>query len=755
MKIRKRPLCLTALALAVVLLCLPAELFRKASPDATAHPEILTGTICRMEPGGMTVWLTKTNYPDAGIILVSFEAEPSVSIGNTIRIENHFKIRKPEAPTNPGQFDAKLYYQTKGIGLLCYAKDATVIRDDVRWMAQLLYELQESLSARVRGLFPVDKSGVLEAMLLGNKTDLEAETKSLYQKSGISHLLAISGLHVSVFGMTLYRFLRKMGGSLRSSGALSLFVVLFYGFLTGMGTSACRAVVMFAILIIGEMLGKSYDMLTALAFGAILLLLRQPLYVRSASFLLSFGAVAGIGLIFPALKALFLPKNRRWAKQVEPLLLSLSIQIMTLPVLEYFYSEIPLYGTLLNLVVLPLMTVVMFTGILAVGISFVLPGVARAPAFLCGAILEFYERLGTASLRLPGAVFTCGQPKIWQMAGYYTGLVVFLFWRYQLKERKKRRMGQINDPDIRQEEAERAEPHRRILQAGSAAVLGILLLFLTLRLHSGFQLVMLDVGQGDGIYLRTAAGTTILIDGGSTSVTKVGTYRILPFLKSEGVGRLDYIVVTHTDEDHISGIKELLETASEPGGLRIGTLLLSGRSMEEEKGQRLMENARESGVTVQKIEKGAVLRDGLTELTCLHPDGTKAYADVNEASVVLALRYQEFSVMLTGDLEETGEREILEREQKHGGKEWPPYGFAVLKAGHHGSRTSGSEAWLEAVKPRLTLISCGRDNSYGHPHREALERLDAAGSKILQTTECGAITVESDGKDFRVHAYLQ
>ena len=238
-------------------------------------------------------------------------------------------------------------------------------------------------------------------------------------------------------------------------------------------------------------------------------------------------------------------------------------------------------------------------------------------------------------------------------------------------------------------------------------------------------------------------------------MTKVGTYRILPFLKSEGVGRLDYIVVTHTDEDHISGIKELLETASEPGGLRIGTLLLSGRSMEEEKGQRLMEDARESGVTVQKIEKGAVLRDGLTELTCLHPDGTKAYADVNEASVVLALRYQEFSVMLTGDLEETGEREILEREQKHGGKEWPPYGFAVLKAGHHGSRTSGSEAWLEAVKPRLTLISCGRDNSYGHPHREALERLDAAGSKILQTTECGAITVESDGKDFRVHAYLQ
>lgn len=185
-------------------------------------------------------------------------------------------------------------------------------------LSQLLYELQKAFSDRIRRLFPEDKSGVLEAMLLGNKTDLEAETRSLYQKSGMSHLLAISGLHVSVFGMSLYRFLRKIGGSLRLSGTAALLAVLLYGGLTGMGTSTCRAVVMFILLMAGEMLGKSYDMLTALAFGAILLLIRQPLYVRSASFLLSFGAVLGIGLIFPVLKMLFLPKKRNLAKRVEP-----------------------------------------------------------------------------------------------------------------------------------------------------------------------------------------------------------------------------------------------------------------------------------------------------------------------------------------------------------------------------------------------------------------------------------------------------
>ena len=123
-----------------------------------------------------------------------------------------------------------------------------------------------------------------------------------------------------------------------------------------------------------------------------------------------------------------------------------------------------------------------------------------------------------------------------------------------------------------------------------------------------------------------------------------------------------------------------------------------------------MEKARENGIAVGRIERGAVLQDDSARLICLHPDAGTGYTDVNVASVVLALSYGDFSVLLTGDLEEAGEQEILEREQKNSEKVWPPDGFAILKAGHHGSKTSSSEAWLEKVKPRLTLISCGKDN---------------------------------------------
>ena len=723
----KRPLCLAALFLALILLCLPAELWIKDPPEGAEDLSVLTGTVSRIEPGGTAVWLTHTNFSDTGIIRVSFEAETHLSIGNTLRIDDNFKIQEPERPTNPGQFDARLYYQTKGIIALCYAKKAEVIRAGVRPLPQLLYEIQEALSHRVRQCFPEEKSGVVEAMLLGNKADLEAETKSLYQKSGISHLLAISGLHISLFGMSLYRILRKIGADLYLSGTASLLLVLFYGGLTGMGVSTGRAVLMFALLMVGTMLGKSYDMLTALALGAIGLLLGQPLYVRSASFLLSFGAVLGVGLLFPVLKALFLPEAKLLARLTEPLLLSLSIQLMTLPILEYFYSELPVYGILLNLVVIPLMTVVMLTGLLTLAVSFALPSLTWLPAFVCVQVLELYERLGTASLKLPGAVYLCGQPGFWQMALYYLGLTGFLLRQYRknVKEEKPRRLRQV----------------------GSGTVLAALALLLTLRIQGGLTLVMLDVGQGDGIFLRTGAGTTLLIDGGSTSVSKVGAYRIAPFLKAEGVGKLDYVVITHTDEDHISGIKELLERTGEPGEVSIKTLLLSGRSLEEEKGQRLAEMARKQKVSVRKIGQGAVLSDTAAMFNCLHPSEAESGTDVNEASVTLALREGSFSVILTGDLGEEGEQKILERERELGP-------FTILKAGHHGSSTSGSEAWLQKVRPMITLISCGRNNSYGHPHRETLERLEAIGSKVWRTDRCGAIRIKSDGKKLWIRNFL-
>ena len=158
---------------------------------------------------------------------------------------------------------------------------------------------------------------------------------------------------------------------------------------------------------------------------------------------------------------------------------------------------------------------------------------------------------------------------------------------------------------------------------------------------TGVQTCALPIlGQGDGLFLRTAEGTTCLIDGGSSDVKQVGRYRILPFLKEQGTGILDYVLVTHTDGDHISGIEELIIQAAKPGGIRIGTLLLSGQSMEEEPGLRLKELAEKAGISVKEIGAGSVLEDKSTRLTCLHPAKGNVYNDKNAGSLVLRLTYE-------------------------------------------------------------------------------------------------------------------
>jgi competence protein ComEC len=266
-----------------------------------------------------------------------------------------------------------------------------------------------------------------------------------------------------------------------------------------------------------------------------------------------------------------------------------------------------------------------------------------------------------------------------------------------------------------------------------------------LRVRSGLSFTMLDVGQGDGLVLRTASGTVCLIDGGSSSASSVGTYRILPFLKQQGMGKIDYIMVTHTDQDHISGIEELLQKAGEPGELPVGALLLTEQAGKEKAGIRLMELARAQGIEVRCMKAGDRLQDKTTVIRCLYPSAGEEVSDSNGSSMVLQVVYGEFSMILTGDLEEEGEKMILKRQNLTD--------CSVLKAGHHGSKTSSSLPWLEALSPELTLISCGQDNSYGHPHEEALERLRQVESAAARTDEQGALTIRSNGKTFRAESF--
>ena len=343
-------------------------------------------------------------------------------------------------------------------------------------------------------------------------------------------------------------------------------------------------------------------------------------------------------------------------------------------------------------------------------------------ALLIEGILAFYRMTCEFCDSLPGNSLTFGRPEIWQMALYLSLLFAILLLKKKIKL-----------------------PFRW----GIALVALLLLIW---RPGSELKITFLDVGQGDCIYIENDNGDCYLVDGGSSSVSHVGKYRLLPFLKFQGAGILEAVFVTHPDEDHCNGIMELLEQG-EAQGIRVKNLVLPdvSESVKNEGYLTLVQAAGKAKIPISYLSRGQRLENGRLILTCLHPEKGDRNTEPNEYSIVLKASYGNFSALLTGDIEGNGERELTESltEEPAGGR------VTVLKAAHHGSKYSTPEAFLESERPVYAVISCGKKNSYGHPHRELLERLENCGAEILITWESGAVSFCTDGKKVRVERFLE
>ena len=634
-------------------------------------------------------------------VLVYENQQTTLKIGYKVKAAGSYAPL--EEASNPGQFDQKAYYEARGIGMVLKKAKLTVIEAKENIFFQKLYELRSFWAQNLEKITGKEEAALLKAMLLGEKSSLKKEQKELYQSGGISHILAISGLHISLVGMLLYRFLRKKKRSYPFSALVSGSCMVVYGFLTGFGVSAKRAVFMFLVYLGAELLGETYDVVSALALSGLLILAEQPLQLFQCGFQLSFLSVGAVALVYPALQ-----KRLGWKKKTALSLLSgLSVTLFTLPCTLYWFYEWMPYAVFLNLIVIPLVPVVFLSG--AAGM---LTGGASVAAgmFLAGAsagVLRFFQTLLERTEVLPGSRAIIGQPELWQIALYYV-LVGAAVWGGRCRARKKNQ-------------------HR--IEVRIFFII-FALCILGLPFHRPVEVTFLDVGQGDAVFLRTEAGTTCLIDGGSTTVSDVGTYRLLPFLKSRGVSSLDYLFLSHMDADHINGAEELLKDQFR--GIPIRHLCLSALPGDETR-ERLEKEARLFGTELCYISRGTVFREKGAEIRCLSPVKDQKKEDENENSEVLMVEISGLRILFTGDLGEEGEQELLEA--------GTDLRAAVLKVGHHGSRFSTGEDFLEAVSPGFAVISCAEDNRYGHPAPETVERLERAGCRIFYTMKSGAVTL--------------
>ena len=636
-------------------------------------------------------------------VLCYMDTEEIPRMGSLVIVQGDY--RTFSHATNPGEFDAADYYHIMGqqgrvmnSRILAQSRTYDVFRDK-------MYLAGEYLSLLADACFDEEDASVMKAMLLGEKGTLNADIKELYQQNGIIHILAISGLHLSVIGMGCHKLLKGMRFPIAVNIILSIGLMYCYGTMTGMGISMLRAYIMFGIHLGAKLIGRTYDLLTAVTVAALVTLVQQPLYIQHSGFLFSFGAICGIGIFLPAVERNLLGQG----KAEKALLSGAAISISTLPVYLCFYYEFPPYSVFLNLIGIPCMTFVLLGGLITLAAAACFLPLGTVAAYPVHMLLAFYERCCNFCLRLPDSRWVIGCPKPWQIVTFLSILLGLAAWN--------RRLSKLH-----------------FWQGVLCA-----LLVLTIRLPQGLQITMVDVGQGDCIYLTEDSGIHMLIDGGSSDKSDVAKYQMMPYLKYEGVSYLDAVVVTHPDSDHISGILAMLGQA-DTSGIAVGTLYLPdvGDAGRNEEYRKLETAARNAGVAVRYLGVGDTLQCGEVMLTCLHPDKGWDETEPNAYSTVLYLEYRDFTALFTGDLEGDGEKLVRERLSK---MSVPTQGITLLKVAHHGSKNSTGEAFLQTIHPQIALISSGKNNRYGHPHEELLKRLEDCGCYICRTQVSGAVTV--------------
>ena len=779
--------------------------------------------------------------------------EASLKIGQQIILEGTFSHFA--TATNPGEFDVQRYYAAKGIGGRVRKSQILAVGETYSFLKEKLYGFRQVLHDRLAEVFPAKEASVMQTLLLGEKEELDAEVKALYQKNGIAHILSISGLHITLLGMGVYRLLKRLGLPVRAAAVGGAMLLLMYGVMVGMNVSASRAIGMYLLQMLGIFVGRTYDMLTGLGLMALLLVIQEPERLFDVSFLMSFGAVLGICILTPVLSGDSREMDADaelegkeisvwpvWLRTVADILgdsayarnkyregwrkvayegiqrmvsavkggfaASVGVILFTLPVQLCFFYEIPVYSVLLNLLVLPFMSVVVAGGILSL-----IPGLGLVGTVDC-LILWWYEWICVRFAQLPGAIWCVGRPEVWQIVCYYVGILLLVFGRKYVEAWKRRgTYGEKNVPGDRLHSAR--TPHL----IATVMILGLLIGLLTGNFDRGSRVTFLDVGQGDGIVVETGQ-EAYLFDCGSTSRKNIGEYVLKPYLKSRGIRSLRGVFVSHPDEDHMNGVIELLENGAD-WGIVVEQLFLPAIAEEKrtESFATLLAAAEAAEVPVSYIKCGDEIRDSQLRLLCLHPEENTTLADANAYSEcfyveVFAKKIKQeaiadrqakdasegsamegsgengnfagngsfagngerkdfrmndgkINILLTGDVEGEGEWQLMQElqalqqpqslqesrrlQEQRGQRE---FRVDILKVAHHGSGYSTGTEFLATASPAIAIISCGRNNSYGHPHAETLQRLEDARVPWYGTMDYGALTVTVDSHGNRLHGYL-
>ena len=706
---------------------------------------------------------------------------------------------------NEGEFSFLQYCKGEGIEAFFLANKGEVHESDSSPFLKLLYKLKQQASRDLEKLYPEEQSAFLKSLFLGEKSALSKNERNLYQEAGIAHILAVSGLHLSLVGATCFMLLRLLGMELSHTSILSSFFVFSFALFTGASGSTLRAMLMFFVYFLGKNLGRGQDRISSLSLSLLLLLFLQPLFLYSVGFQCSFYSLFLLLLLSirdgkERRKAL----SKKWErakrkKGFAELLWLLPKRIKEggkelflfylglFPLFSFLQSSLPLYAPLLNLLLLPLLPLIFLLGVLSILFSH-LPSLFFPLVKLLSQSLSFllslFHSLICFSLQLPYSSLLLGKLSLHALFLYiFLFYILFLFplqskiRRRQIEKKENERQRNLSSPYIPLYAIKKICHFKNIL---SLLFLCSIPFFLPSP-PKDLEITAIYVGQGDGFLIRKG-NFVMTIDNGSSSDKNFPENTLLPYCKAKRIHKIQYALITHSDIDHTSGIQAILEerstenTRSDINKLQIENLILpvqakddhrydllkrlagrhgarlfywkNGNSIEYDKKNHSFSVMRPSSDMLPPSDTKPSEKSAFLSLRCYYPLTDSPMEEANAHSLGCILQYGDFSMVFTGDMPKEAEEAMLLAIKKEGQSP----SVDIVKLAHHGSKTSSSPIFLSETKGKFALFSYGKNNRYGHPHKSTMEKCSYFQLIPLETAKLGEIQIKTDGKKYEIVA---
>lgn len=634
-----------------------------------------------------------------GRIVLSIRGDRSFQIGDKVYV--YGILKEPSKNTNPMLYNQKLYLLSNNIHNTMSVNDYSVnlISENTSFYYKLIHNFSQITSSTFNKYLSERNTNLMTGIILGRSNLLGEEDIIRYRHLGLAHVLAVSGLHIGIIAEFLVFIFSRLGIKRRWNIVLTLGIIWTYTILIGLPPSALRAGLMFTILYISHLSHEPYDGLNSIFLSMIISLFINPYYVFNLGFQLSYAATISLLLLGPRIN--IYPFKSNLLKTINSIL---AVNIGLLPIQAYYFNLIPLLGIISNLLTVAFFSIALILAMLMMVFELVLPFINLGLGTALDILLNIQYKIVDLIYSMENIYLNTYSPGILEIGLYYLlvltvfRIIDFKMWPFKVK--------------------------KTIFYY----LLGVLLISaIDLNLKDSIEIHFIDVGQGDSILIKSQNRNFLMDTGGSLMNSfDIGKNITLPYLKKEGLFKLDGVIITHFDADHSQGLNAIMEE------IKIDRVLASYLPEEDQ-----LKLIKDKGIPLYLLKEGDYIPlDNKAYLEIVWPPGKGEEGSPNNKSLVSILNYKKYKILLTGDMEKEVELVLKDRLNM----------VHIFKVPHHGSSTSSCQELLDIIRPQYSIISVGRNNLYSHPNDEVLERLEAIDSSIYRTDEDGMIRVRMDDR---------